>query len=100
MSAPRPAEDVRPPRGSSKVAKPQVPVKPLHQVFAVPALLAGISLIGLLSALLADGVWDALSWLALGGVVAVALWHGWPSPPRSQRTDTIRSDDMDGTPPP
>ena len=100
MSAPRPARAVRPPWGSSKVPKPHLLVRPLHQVFAVPALLAGISLIGLLSALVADGVWDALSWLALGGVVAVALWHGWPSPPWSRRTGTIHSEDMDRTSPP
>lgn len=50
----------------------------LRQVFAVPVLLALASAAGLVSALLGDGLWDGLSWLGLGVVVAAALWHGLP----------------------
>jgi hypothetical protein len=46
-----------------------------RRVFGMPALLAIASAIGLLSALLGDGVWDWLSWLALGAPVAVIAWH-------------------------
>jgi len=36
------------------------------RVFRIPALLAAVSIFGLISALLGDGIWNALSWGALG----------------------------------
>ncbi|MBN9499768.1 MAG: hypothetical protein J0H39_23725 [Alphaproteobacteria bacterium] len=36
------------------------------QIFAVPLLLAILSIVGLVSALVGDGAWDGLSWIALG----------------------------------
>jgi hypothetical protein len=33
-----------------------------------------VTAIGLVSALLGDGVWDGLSWLGLGTPVVVVLW--------------------------
>lgn len=45
-----------------------------------PVLLAVLSLFGLLSALLADGLWDTLSWLALGVPVLVCAWYGLRRP--------------------
>ena len=50
------------------------PFQSLGAVFAVPALLALASLIGLLSALTGDGWRDALSWAALGAPVATIGW--------------------------
>lgn len=50
--------------------------------YRVPALLAALSTIGLLSALLGDGVWDALSWSTLGSAVGTA---GWFMRPRRRR---------------
>jgi hypothetical protein len=44
-----------------------------RRVFAIPLLLAILSAIGLLAALIGDDVWDALSWLGLGVPVAVIL---------------------------
>lgn len=41
------------------------------RVFAIPLLLGLLSVVGLLSALLGDNVWDALSWFALGVPCAV-----------------------------
>jgi hypothetical protein len=38
----------------------------LWAIFRIPVLLALLSFIGLVSALLADGVWDVVSWCALG----------------------------------
>jgi len=42
----------------------------LH-VFGIPTLLAILGLVGLVSALLADGTGDLLSWLTLGTQVVV-----------------------------
>jgi hypothetical protein len=42
------------------------------EVFRAPALLAAASVGGLVSALIGDGLWDAVSWLLLGLPVAVA----------------------------
>lgn len=44
----------------------------LRQIFAVPAVIGVLSVAGLLSALLGDGVWDGLSWFLL--LVPVVLW--------------------------
>ncbi|WP_101926334.1 MULTISPECIES: hypothetical protein [Luteimonas] len=49
----------------------------LRRVFGWPALLALASAIGLVSALVGDGVWDVVSWLALGLVVLVAGACWW-----------------------
>lgn len=46
----------------------------LGTIFLVPAVVAAASFAGLLSALLGDGLWDGLSWLALSVPVAVVLW--------------------------
>lgn len=43
-------------------------------VFRVPLILAGLGVVGLLAALLGDGVLDALSWLGLGIPVALCLY--------------------------
>ena len=47
----------------------------LAKVFGIPLLLAGLTAIGLLSGVLDDGIWDALSWLGLGAPLAVIAWH-------------------------
>jgi hypothetical protein len=41
-----------------------------------PVLLALLSLFGLVAALLADGPWNTLSWLALAVPVALCAWFG------------------------
>lgn len=49
------------------------------QTFRVPLLLAVLTVFGLLSALLAEGIWQVLSWLALATPIALALRHAlWP----------------------
>jgi hypothetical protein len=58
MNSHRPAPDV--------IARPAI--------FFMPLVLGLSSTVGLVSALLADGVWDGLSWVALGAPVAVVLW--------------------------
>ena len=39
----------------------------LARIFAAPLLIAALGLAGLFIALLGDGVFDVLSWVALGG---------------------------------
>lgn len=47
----------------------------LWMVFRWPLLIAVLSIIGLVSALVGDGVWDALSWASLGlPAVGFSLW--------------------------
>ncbi len=51
----------------------KVPRRTLAQIFAVPLLVAVMSGTGLISALIGDGVWDALSWLMLGMPICLCL---------------------------
>jgi len=41
----------------------------------MPLVLAVLSALGLLSALLGDGSWDVLSWMMLGVPVMLCLWY-------------------------
>jgi hypothetical protein len=52
------------------------PTFTLGQIFAAPAALGVVSAIGLTTALVGDGGWDAVSWLGLGLPTAAALWYG------------------------
>lgn len=45
----------------------------LWRVFRWPLALTVLSLVGLISALVGDGPWDALSWFALGVPLVVIL---------------------------
>lgn len=44
------------------------------RVFAIPALVALVSTIGLVSALVGDGFFDTVSWIALGIPVVLIPW--------------------------
>lgn len=48
-------------------------------IFKWPLSVAVLSLIGLASALIGDGWFDAISWLSLGStiVLMIAAWRGW-----------------------
>ncbi|TXL73087.1 hypothetical protein FHP25_22645 [Vineibacter terrae] len=59
---------MRPPSGSTLS---------LQRIFGVPLLLATVTVIGLVSALLDDGFWDALSWATLALPMLVAAWAIW-----------------------
>lgn len=47
---------------------------PLHRIFAAPALIALLTLLGLAVALTGEGVRDALAWACLGVPIAAVLW--------------------------
>ena len=46
------------------------------QIWAMPILLAVLTTIGLVAALLGDGVWDLVSSVTLGAPVAAGAWYG------------------------
>lgn len=46
----------------------------LWQIFAAPILIALVSSIGLITALVGDGPLDVIAWIGLGVPVAVGLW--------------------------
>ncbi len=46
------------------------------EVFRVPICLGVASVVGLVSALLGDGVWDGVSWLAIFAPIG-AVWWAW-----------------------
>ncbi|MHA4871635.1 hypothetical protein ACXZ1M_28485 [Duganella sp. PWIR1] len=49
---------------------------PFMRMWAAPIVLAILTLVGLISALVGDGVWDLVSAFALGVPVALCLWFG------------------------
>ncbi len=55
------------------------------RIWPIPIALAILSCVGLVAALVADGVWDAVSWIGLGTPVAVVLWFAWPARRRGIR---------------
>ncbi|MFA5496162.1 MAG: hypothetical protein WC247_15465 [Porticoccaceae bacterium] len=46
----------------------------LWAIFRVPVLLAVLSIIGLVSALVGDELWDVLSWVMLGVPIVLIAW--------------------------
>ena len=50
------------------------------QIWTMPVIIGALSVLGLLAALVADGVWDVVSWLALGIPMGVGLWFSLTSP--------------------
>lgn len=53
----------------------------LTQIFAAPIVIAIASGVGLISALVGDGWWDAVSWVALGLPVLLYLVFIWRRQP-------------------
>jgi hypothetical protein len=68
------------------------------RVWPVPIALGILTSIGLVAALVADGIWDAVSWIGLGVPLAVVLWFVWiaPGPSRKQDGRTARSSQPSG----
>lgn len=49
-------------------------IRSMRQIWAAPLLLAVLTIIGLVAALLGDGVWDLVSAVTLGAPVAAGIW--------------------------
>lgn len=49
---------------------------PFMRMWAAPILLVILTSVGLISALLGDGVWDHVSAIALGIPVLLCVWFG------------------------
>ncbi|QUS41920.1 hypothetical protein RPMA_26100 [Tardiphaga alba] len=54
----------------------------LWQIFAMPLVLGILSTVGLISALVGDGAWDALSWLTLGVPILLCAYFLRSAKPR------------------
>ena len=48
---------------------------PFLKLWGVPLLLGVFTIVGLVSALLGDGIWDIVSAFALGAPVAAGAWY-------------------------
>lgn len=55
---------------------------PFGRLWGWPIVLGIVTAIGLVSALVGDGVWDTVSWLGLGLPVAISAWYGLLRPQR------------------
>jgi hypothetical protein len=51
------------------------PSFPFRKVYGPAIAISVITIYGLLSALLGDGIWDELSWVALTIPLAVIIWN-------------------------
>lgn len=58
------------------------PLVPVARLWGWPIALAVASSIGLVAALVGDGIWDAVSWAGIGLPVAVSARYGLPRPRR------------------
>lgn len=53
---------------------PSLPLFSARRIYGIPSVLAILSGAGLISALLADGLWDVVSWIALLIPAVVVVW--------------------------
>ena len=50
-------------------------IRSATRIWAMPILLAVLTAVGLVAALLGDGVWDLVSAVTLGAPVAAGAWY-------------------------
>lgn len=53
---------------------PRTAVRSLWRVFSAPFVIAVASTVGLISALVGDGLMDVIAWIGLGVPTAVGAW--------------------------
>jgi membrane protein implicated in regulation of membrane protease activity len=63
------------------------------RVYGIPALLAILTMFGLLAALLGQGPWHGLSWLALSFPIVLAAWYATR---RAARNGSRRNAQLNG----
>ena len=54
--------------------------QPFGTIWTAPIVLGVLTIVGLISALVGDGIWDALSAVTLGMVAAVGGYYGLRRP--------------------
>lgn len=50
-----------------------------YEIFGAPLVIGLLSVVGLVAALLGDGLWDVVSWLAFGVPIVLMAWFAWPA---------------------
>ena len=55
-------------------------MQPFGPIWTAPVVLGVLTIVGLISALVGDGVWDALSAVTLGAVAAVGGYYSLRRP--------------------
>lgn len=55
-------------------------MQPFGPIWTAPIILGVLTIVGLISALVGDGIWDALSAVTLGAVTATGAWYGLRRP--------------------
>lgn len=60
---------------TTRPAAPRSRARSLAEVFAAPTLIAIASSVGLVTALVGDGLMDIIAWIGLGIPVAVSAWY-------------------------
>lgn len=70
--------DLRNPQPDAQPGTQSQNQRSLQEIFRVPMILALLSALGLVSALVGDGIFDWFSWLALAVPVAIIFkyWRG------------------------
>jgi hypothetical protein len=59
-----------------------------HAIWTIPIALGVLTGIGLVAGLVADDLWDAVSWVGLGMPLAVIFWCVWVAP-RGRQTRRV-----------
>ncbi|WP_342051652.1 MULTISPECIES: hypothetical protein [unclassified Cupriavidus] len=65
-------------------------------IYGAPLWLAAIGLVGLAAALFADGIWDWISWIALGAMTATGLWYALKPAARAREAAPRRAATLPG----
>lgn len=60
-------------KGRRNIA-PRTRLAPSGSPFTAPAWIAALSVVGLVSALLGDGVFDLISWAVFTGLIGLCAW--------------------------
>jgi hypothetical protein len=55
--------------------KPKRRKRSLSQIFAWPTAIAAASIVGLITPLAGDGIYQVVSWVLLGGIVVLMVRH-------------------------
>jgi hypothetical protein len=56
------------------MSRPLLTKSSTRKIYTLPTVIAVVSGVGLVFALLGDGIWDIMSWLAVGLPLGIAAW--------------------------